>query len=182
MLTETFYLTKKPAYLIQKLFMMEAALYSNYKITLTIAGSSFLLSYTIEVFANIVKGFQLLIIITKSSILDVGGNPDPTLITIFANFSVGASNTHLIQFNCNLWKQLSLYFIKGSTVQIPRQRLPNIELSGTKIAGFQSKAIATKSSTLDILGVPDLPLTKVFGKVIFNLTQATVMPFNLIVI
>ena len=104
MLAETFYLTKKPSYLIQKLFMMETALYSNYKITFTIAGSSFLLSSTIEVLANVVKGFQLLIIVTKSSILDVGGNPDPTLITVFVNFSVVASNTHLIQFNFNLWR------------------------------------------------------------------------------
>ena len=104
MLAETFYLTKKPSYLIQKLFMTEAALYSNYKMMFTIAWSSFLLSSTIEVFVNAVKGFQLLIIVTKSSILDVGGNPDSALITIFANFSVGASNTHLIQFSCNLWK------------------------------------------------------------------------------
>ena len=97
-------MNKKPSYLIQKLFMTEAALYSNYKMTFTIVGSSFLLSSTIEVFANVVKGFQLLIIVTKSFILDVGGNPDPTVITIFANFSVGARNTHIIQFNFNLWK------------------------------------------------------------------------------
>ena len=104
MLAEAFCLTKKLSYLTQKLFMMETALYGNYKITFTTAGSSFLLSSTIEVFANVVKGFQLLIIVTKSSILDVGGNPDPSLITIFANFSLGASNSHLIQFNCNLRK------------------------------------------------------------------------------
>ena len=121
--------------------MTEAALYSNYKMTFTIVGSSFLLSSTIEVFANVVKGFQLLIIVTKSFILDVGGNPDPTVITIFANFSVGARNTHIIQFNFNLWKQLSLHFIRGSTVQISCQRLSNMKLSGTKIAGFHSKAI-----------------------------------------
>ena len=97
MLAEAFCLTKKPSYLIQKLFMMETALYGNYKITFTIAWSSFLLPSTIEFFAKVVKCFQLLIIATKSSILDVGGNPDPTLIAIFANFSLG-------EFNCNLWK------------------------------------------------------------------------------
>ena len=44
----------------------------------------------------------------------------------------------------------------------------NIELSGTKIAGFQSKAIATKSSILDVSGIPDLPQIRIFGKVSFN--------------
>ena len=74
MLAEAFCLNKKPSYLIQKLFMTEAALYSNYKMMFTIAWSSFLLSSTIKVFVNAVKGFQLLIIVTKSSILDVGGS------------------------------------------------------------------------------------------------------------
>ena len=55
-----------------------------------------------------------------------------------------------------------------------------IELSATKVKGFQCKAIATQSSTLDIPGVPDLITT--FGKVSFNLTQATTISFNLIAI
>ena len=57
-----------------------------------------------------------------------------------------------------------------------------IELSVTKVNDFQCKAIATKSSILDIAGVPNLPLITVSVKVIFNLTQATVTSFNLIAI
>ena len=57
-----------------------------------------------------------------------------------------------------------------------------IELSATKVKGFQCKAIATKSSTLGIPGVPDPPLITTFGKVSFNLTQATTISFNLIAI
>ena len=57
-----------------------------------------------------------------------------------------------------------------------------MELSATKVNGFQCKAIATKSSILDIAGVPDPPLITIFGKVTFNLTQAPVIFFNLIAI
>ena len=49
----------------------------------TIAGSRLVLSSKIELFETVVKGFQLEIIVRKSSILDVGGNSDPPLITIF---------------------------------------------------------------------------------------------------
>ena len=42
--------------------------------------------------------------------------------------------------------------------------------------------IATTSSILDIAGIPDPPLITMFGKLIFNLKQATVISFNLIVI
>ena len=83
---------------------METALYGNYKIIFTIAGSSLLLSSKIELFATVVKGFQLEIIIRKSSIVNVGGDADPPLITIWqSKFSVSTSNCHLVQFNCDLW-------------------------------------------------------------------------------
>ena len=49
----------------------------------TIAGSRLVLSSKIEFFETVVKGFQLEIIVRKSSILDVGGNSNPPLITIF---------------------------------------------------------------------------------------------------
>ena len=58
-----------------------------------------------------------------------------------------------------------------------------MELSASEVNGFQCKTIATKSSILDIADVLDPPLTSIFGKVIFNLTQATnVILFNLIAI
>ena len=44
---------------IQKLIMAETALNDNYKIIFTITGSSFLLSSKIELFARVVKDFQL---------------------------------------------------------------------------------------------------------------------------
>ena len=50
------------------------------------------------------------------------------------------------------------------------------------LLAFSLKLLQQRAPKLDISGVPDLPLTKLFGKVIFNLTQATVMPFSLIVI
>ena len=74
------------------------------------------------------------------------------------------------------------YFTRGSKFQIPCQRLFNIELSATKVNGFQYKAIATNSSILNIAGVPDPPLITIFGKVTFNLMQAAVILFNLIAI
>ena len=48
-----------------------------------IAGSSLLLSSKTELFATVVECFQLKIIVTKSSILDVGGALDRPLITVF---------------------------------------------------------------------------------------------------
>ena len=50
-------------------------------------------------------------------------------------------------------------------------KLIEIKLCTTEVNGFQYKAMATKSSILDIAGVPDAPLITIFGKVIFNLTQ-----------
>ena len=57
-----------------------------------------------------------------------------------------------------------------------------IEVSATKVKGFQCKAVATKSSILDNTGVLDPPLITIFGKVTFNMAQTTVILFNLIVI
>ena len=57
-----------------------------------------------------------------------------------------------------------------------------MELFAVKVRGFQCKATATKSSTVDIPGVPDPPLITTFDKVSFNLTQATVISFSSIVI
>ena len=74
------------------------------------------------------------------------------------------------------------YFTRGSRIQIACQCLPNIELSATKVNGFQCKAIATNSTILDIAGVPDAPLIAIFRKVTFNLTQAAVILFYLIAI
>ena len=52
-----------------------------------------------------------------------------------------------------------------------------------KLMGFNVRLnIATRSSILDIAGIPDPPLITMFGKLIFNLKQATVISFNLIVI
>ena len=77
---------------------------------------------------------------------------------------------------------VKLYFTRGSRIQIACQRLSNIEFSATKVNGFQCRAIATESSILDIAGVPDPPLITIFSKVTFNLTQQTVILFNLIAI
>ena len=73
-------------------------------------------------------------------------------------------------------------FSRGSRIQIACERLSKIELSATKVNGFQRKAVATKSFILDIADVPDPPLITIFGKVTFNLTQVTVILFNLIAI
>ena len=74
------------------------------------------------------------------------------------------------------------YFTKRSRIWTVCQSLSKIELSATEVKGFQCKASATNSSILDITGVPDLPLITAFAKVIFNLTQATVISFILIAI
>ena len=71
-------------------------------------------------------------------------------------------------------------FTRGSRVQIACQRLSKIELSATKVGGFLCKAVSAKSSILDIADVPDPSLITKFGKVTFNLTQATIILFNLI--
>ena len=74
------------------------------------------------------------------------------------------------------------YFTRGSRIKIACWSLSKTELSATKVKGCQCKDIETRNSTLDISGVPDTPLITIFGKVIFNLTQATVVSFNLIAI
>ena len=43
------------------------------------------------------------------------------------------------------------YFTRGSRIYIARQHLSMIELSAPKVNGFQWKAIAKKSSILDII-------------------------------
>ena len=50
---------KKPFNYIQKPFMTETTLYGKYEIISTIAGPSLLPSSKIELFATVVKGFQL---------------------------------------------------------------------------------------------------------------------------
>ena len=50
---------KKPFNSIQKLFMTETDLYGYCKITFTIAASSLLLSFKIQLFATVVEGFYL---------------------------------------------------------------------------------------------------------------------------
>ena len=55
-------------------------------------------------------------------------------------------------------------------------------VSATNVNDFHCKATTTKSSILDIACIPDPLLITIFGKVIFNLTQATVISFNLIAI
>ena len=57
-----------------------------------------------------------------------------------------------------------------------------IELSATEVKGFQCKAIAKKSSALDIPGVADPPLITTFGTRNFSLTQTIVISFTLIAI
>ena len=70
------------------------------------------------------------------------------------------------------------YFIKGSRIQIACQSLSKIELFAAKIKGFQCKTTATKSSTVDIPGVPDPPLITTFGKVSFNASNCHLVQFN----
>ena len=77
---------------------------------------------------------------------------------------------------------VKLYFTTGSRMCIAWQWLSKIELSATKVNGFQCKAIAINSSVIDIAGVPDPPLITIIGKVTFNLTQANVILFNLIAV
>ena len=77
---------------------------------------------------------------------------------------------------------VKLYFTTGSRMCIAWQCLSKIELSATKVNGFQCKAIAINSSVIDIAGVPDPPLITIIGKVTFNLTQANVILFNLIAV
>ena len=50
------------------------------------------------------------------------------------------------------------------------------------VAKIQLQIIVTKRSILDARCGSDLPLIKVFGKVIFHMAQATVIQFNLIAI
>ena len=77
---------------------------------------------------------------------------------------------------------VKLYFTTGSRMCIAWQCLSKIELSATKVNGFQCKAIAINSSILDIADAPDPPLITIIGKVTFNLTQANVTLFNLIAV
>ena len=74
------------------------------------------------------------------------------------------------------------YFTRGSRIQISCQRLSKIKLSATKVNSFQCKAVATKSSILDVADFPDPPLITIFCKVTFNLTQETFILFNIIAI
>ena len=62
---------KKPFNSVQKLFMSETVLKGNYKIIFTTARSSLPLSSKIKLFATVVKDFQLQLLVTKSSMLDV---------------------------------------------------------------------------------------------------------------
>ena len=169
--------------------MMETALYGNHKVIFTIAESSLLLSCKIELFPTVVKSFQLKTIFTKSSILLVGSNPDPPLNTIFGKVIFHFAQATVIQFNLNAIYESS--YLYGNCKIIFYWRIQDlncvlasarIELSVAKVNSFQCKAIATKSSILDTVGVPDPPLITIFCKVIFNLMQATVISFSLITI
>ena len=107
-----------------------------------------------------------------------------------SNYSFGASNYHLVQFNCIFYfigaaaymVILKSYFTRGPRNQVTCQRLSKIELPAIKVNCFYCKAIATKSSILDTAGVSHSSLITIFGKITFNLTQATVTLFNLIAI
>ena len=63
------------------------------------AGSSLLLSSKTELFATVVEFFQLQIIVTKSSILDVGSDLDQPLITVFGKVIIHLAQETSIQFN-----------------------------------------------------------------------------------
>ena len=73
------------------------------------------------------------------------------------------------------------YFTRGSRIQIACWRLSKIQLSATKVNGFQCKAVATKCFIIDIADVPDLTLITIFGKVTFYLTQATAILLKLFI-
>ena len=81
-------------------------------------------------------------------------------------------------YNCNV----VIVIVEMVIVKSYYMLASKIKLSATKVNGFQNKSISTRSSIIDIAGVPDPPLITIFGKVIFNLTQATVILFNLIAI
>ena len=108
---------------------------------------------------------------------------ETTRIHLFGKVIIHLGQVTVIQFNlmaicgCSCRK-----VIFCQRIQIVCQRLSKIELPVTKVNGFQCKAISTKSSILDIADVPDPPLITIFIKVIFSLTQATVILFNLITI
>ena len=53
---------------------------------------------------------------------------------------------------------------RGSSIQIVCQPVSNIQLSAAKVNNFQCKAIAAKTSILDVAHVPDPPLITIFGK------------------
>ena len=73
---------------------MTEIVYGNCKIIFTILGSSLLLSSKIQLFTAIARCFQLQIIVTKRSVLGVGGHLDRPLITVFGKVII-----HLVQAN-----------------------------------------------------------------------------------
>ena len=85
---------KKPSNSIQELFLTETALYGNCKMIFSIAGSSLLLSFKIQLFAT--GGSQPETIVTRSSILDVEGDLYPLLITIFGRIIFNSAQTTVI--------------------------------------------------------------------------------------
>ena len=74
------------------------------------------------------------------------------------------------------------YFTRGPRVYIACYRLSKFELSATKVNDFQRKAVVTKISIVNIADIPVPPVITIFDKVTFNLTQATLILFNLIAI
>ena len=114
----------------------------------------------------------------------------PPLITIFGKVSFHLAQATAIQFNliaiygssCLYGTCKFIFYQRIQDLDCMQQSLSKTELSATKVKDFQYKTVATKSSTLNIPGVPDPPLIKIFRKVSFNLIQAIVISFNLIAI
>ena len=71
------------------------------------------------------------------------------------------------------------YFTRGSRLTLASTL---VRVLCSKSQRLPLKAIITKSSILDISGAPDRHLITIFGKVVLNLMQATVISFSLIAI
>ena len=97
-----FCLIKKPSN--SKAIHDGSSLYGNCKIIFTISGSSLVLSSKIELFVTVVICFQLQIVVTKTSILDAGGDQDRSLIRVFGKVII-----HLVQANVIQFKLIVIY-------------------------------------------------------------------------
>ena len=94
-----------------------------------------------------------------------GSTPDYSIWQ--SNFSLGASNRYLVQLIAICGSKIYVVIVNSYFARVHASVcLSKIELSATKVNDFQCKAIARKSSILDIAGIRYPPLITIFGKVI----------------